>query len=104
MPNFDFIQNRQQVPAVTEVDFNFGAVSIKILAGSSNVMTAVWAEPTAGRAVGKMHVTSYGGGAAFSVLDLSAKILFDRYTISIKGRANEILEQEDTKDLVAGGE
>jgi len=103
MTDFNFTQNRLQIPVATELDFNFGSGAITILAGSSNLMTAVWAEPGASRTSGKMHITSYGTGAAFSVLDLSAKILYDRYTITVKGRANETLEQEDTKDLVVGG-
>jgi len=104
MPDFDFIQDRNTFPISTELDFNFGAGQINVLAGNSNVITAIWAEPDAGRSSGKMHVTSYGEGAAFSILDLKTKILYDRYTVTVKGRANETLKQEDPKDLVGGSE
>ena len=103
MANFNFIQLRTETPVGTEVNFDFGSnAEINILAGNSNIITAIWAEPGAGRSTGKMHVTSYGTGAAFSVLDLATKILYDRYTISVKGRADETLVQEDTEDLVVG--
>lgn len=100
MPNFDFIQEKFKFPTSLEVNFDFGASAFKLLEGSSNIMTAIWAEPTASRTSGKIHVTSYGNGSAFSVLDLKIKLLYDRYTTTLKGRGNQTLKQDDPKDIV----
>lgn len=86
------------------VDFNFGpevdANARRILAGQSSNMTAIWASPTASRTSGKMYITSAGSGAAFSIVDLENLILYDRYTTTIKGRANVLLAQDDPVDVV----
>lgn len=101
MANFNFVQVRPEVPIGTEVNFDFGTnVELNILIGTSNVMSAIWADVTAGRACGKMYVASTGGGSAFSVLDLQSKTLYDGYTVTLKGRANTVLQQEDTIDIV----
>lgn len=100
MTDFNFIQEKFKFPEATEITFDFGASAYKILAGVSNIMTAIWADPTTSRTSGRMYVTSTGEGAAFSILDLKIKLLYDRYTTSIKGRANTTLKQTDPKDLV----
>ena len=100
MLNFDFIQNRLSTPTAVEVNFDFGTSSHSVLAGTSNIFTAIWADPTASRTTGKLYVTSYGNGAAFSILDLKLRLLYDRYTTSVKGRANEVLLQDDPKDII----
>lgn len=100
MPDFDFIQERFKFPVATEINFDFGSGAYKLLFGQSNVLTAIWASPTASRTSGKMYVTSAGEGAAFSILDLKIKLLYDRYTPTIKGRGNQALKQDDPKDIV----
>lgn len=100
MPDFDFIQEKFQFPTSLEVNFDFGASSFKVLAGQSNIFTAIWASPTASRTSGKLYVASQGTDPAFSILDLDVKILYDRYTTTTKGRANQALKQEDPKDIV----
>lgn len=100
MPDFDFIQEKFKFPTALEVVFDFGASSFKLLAGRSNIITAIWADPTASRTSGKLYVTSTGDGAALSIVDLKIKLLYDRYTTSLKGRANVSLAQSDPKDLV----
>ncbi len=100
MPNFDFIQDRSKYPLATEINFDFGSGAYKLLEGQSNIISAIWADPTTSRTSGKLYVASYGDGAAFSVVDLKIKLLYDRYTTSIKGRANKALLQNDPKDIV----
>jgi len=104
MVDFNFTNERTQLPEATDVNFNFGPeiviIARRILAGQSNNITAIWASPTASRSSGKMYITSTGSGAALSVIDLGAVSLYDRYTSTIKGRANETLDQDDPIDIV----
>ena len=100
MLDFNFIQDRHSVPSSVTINFNFGVDYRAVLAGTSNVMTAIWADSTASRTSGRLYVTSYGDGAAFSILDLKIQLLYDRYTTVVKGRANEVLKQDDPKDLI----
>jgi len=103
MTDFNFITPKTDRTINSKVVFEFGTGSFQLLAGQSNIMTAIWADSTASRASGKLYITSYGEGAAFSVLDLKIKSLYDSCTITQKGRANELLAQEDPIDVVAGG-
>lgn len=100
MPDFNFITTRTVLPNTSEINFDFGSTLFNILAGSSNTITAIWADIDAGRSCGRVYVASYGDGAAFSVVDLNTKLLYDRYTDSIKGRANQVLKQNDLKDIM----
>lgn len=102
--NFNFIHKKTTIPVAVAVDFNSGAdvgtEARRILAGQSNNMVAIWASSTASRTSGKMYVISTGSGAALSVVDLDNLNLYDRYTISTKGRAGVVLTQEDPVDIV----
>ena len=100
MTDFNFITARAVLPNVSEINFDFGSTLFNILAGSSNTITAIWADTCASRSCGKVYLASYGDGATFSVVDLNTKLLYDRYTTSIKGRANQVLKQNDPKDIV----
>lgn len=100
MTDFNFTQRRLEPPIALEIDFNFGASVYRLLEGQSNIMTAIWADADAGRTSGKMYVASAGVGAALSVLDLKLMLLYDRYTTELRGRANELLAQEDPKDII----
>lgn len=100
MPNFDFLIPKATFPTAIEVDFNFGAGDLRLLAGTSNNITAIWASFDANKDNGFVYIASYGEGAAFSIVDLNLKLLYDRYTKTVKGRANIVLPQEDIKDIV----
>ena len=100
MINFDFIVERSEFPNASEINFDFGAASFNILAGNSNIITAIWADPDAGRSDGKVYIASYGDGTALSVLDLNLKRIYDRYTLTAKGRANQTLNHNDPKDVI----
>lgn len=100
MADFDFIQRKLTFPEPDEVNFDFGAGAYRFIAGQSNIFSAIWADPTAGKDVGKFYVASQGDGAAFSVVDLKLKVLYDWYTTGVKGRANQTLKQNDPKDIV----
>lgn len=80
-------------------DFEFALVIYYVLAGFSDIFTAIWADSNAGRGNGKMHILSWGPGTALSVLNLDNKYLYDHYTQDFGGRAEEILTDIDTRDL-----
>ena len=100
MTDFNFIQKSIKSPNALDINFNFGANVYYLLEGQSNIMSAVWTDSNTSRTSGKVGITSIGVGAALSVLELELKILYDRYTSELKGRANELLEQEDPKDVI----
>ena len=72
------------------------------LAGQSIDIRGIWADNTTSRIIGKMYTTSFGIGAALSVVDMSTGSLYDRYTIVDKGRVNKTLATEEIIDIVAG--
>jgi hypothetical protein len=99
MTDFDFITPRTTEEAT--LTFDFGAGVQRILAGLSNNFVGIWADPTAGSASGMVYFLSTGTGAALSIVDMETKLLYDRYTKDLKGRANESLDQEDPVDIVS---
>lgn len=70
------------------------------LAGTSFELTGIWSDKLSSRNTGKMYTVSSNSGAALSVVELSSGILYDKYTIIQKGRANKVLSSEDIVDLV----
>lgn len=98
--NFNFVESGYTPPS--SYIFDFGATSIttvEILAGTSNNITSIWADPTANISTAKFYTGSTGTGSAFSVVDLQNKVLYDSYTISDGGQNDEPLEREDIKDI-----
>ena len=96
--------NFEQFPGYTpspplSADFDFALAVYNILAGYSNIFTAIWADTNAGRGVGKMYTLSYGAGVALSVVNMANKNLYDQYTQTDGGRAEEVLTDTDTRDL-----
>lgn len=94
--NFDLGYNPKPPLAA---DFDFALAVFYVLAGFSNIFTAIWADSDAGRENGKMYTLSWGPGTALSVLDLSTKYLYDHYTQTYGGRGQETLTDTDTRDL-----
>jgi len=80
-------------------DFDFALAIYRILAGYSNIFTAIWADADASLESGKMYTLSYGPGVALSVVNLAQKDLFDSYTQTYSGRVDETLTNTDTIDL-----
>jgi hypothetical protein len=80
-------------------NFEFSVALYFALAGSSNIFTAIWADPDAGLTSGKFYALSWGQGAALSILNSENKVLYDYYTQTYGGRAEETLIDTDTKDL-----
>ena len=78
-------------------------IYLTTLAGQSTDIRGIWADNTTNRIRGKMYTTSFGIGAALSVMDMSTGSLYDRYTIVDRGRANKTLVTEAVVDIVAGG-
>ena len=80
-------------------DFDFALAIYRVLAGFSNIFTAIWADSNAGRANGKLYTLSWGPGVGLSILDLETKSLYDQYTQTYGGRAEETLIGNGTRDL-----
>jgi len=103
--NFNFSEGGYSAP--TEPNFDFAppppvppSFTWNLLAGLSDNFVAIWAEPDASQTHGRFQVASTGTGAALSIIDLSTKILYDYYTTTVSGRANEALESDNIIDLV----
>jgi len=99
--DFNFARPVYTPEPANEADFNFAAPFQRhaILAGASDDIAAIWAEPTAGLDKGNLYVASTGAGAALSVIDMDAQSLFDSYTKYLKGISDETLDAEDVEDL-----
>ena len=95
--NFDVAGYSPEPPLAA--DFNFILGVYYILAGTSNIFTAIWADSDAGLASGKMYTLSWGQGTALSILNLNEKNLYDHYTQNYGGRGSETLTDNDTRDL-----
>jgi len=95
--NFDLTEYSPKSPLAA--DFDFALVVFYVLAGFSNIFTAIWADSDAGLSNGKMYTLSWGPGTALSVLNLDDKRLYDRYTQTETGRGQESLTDTDTRDL-----
>ena len=74
--------------------------SYSLTLGDNAYYLAVWADPSAGLNNGKLHVATTDG---LFIIDLTKKALYDRYTQTIKGRANETLISNDIEDITIGG-
>lgn len=98
--NFDIAGYRPKNPL--DADFDFALAVYYVLAGFSNIFTAIWADSNAGRANGKMYALSWGPGTALNILNLDEKRLHDHYTQNYGGRGEETLTNTDTRDLNAG--
>lgn len=104
-PDFIFTEPSYSAPADgLDIDFLFQlpaeSTLFYILAGTSYNFVAIWAEPDASLANGRFQVASTGTGAGLSVVDLASKTLYDYYTTTASGRANEALESDNIIDLV----
>ena len=98
--DFNFDQGAGYTPKQPlDADFNFALGVYRVLAGFSNVFTAIWADSDAGQESGKMYALSWGPGTALSILNLDDKELYDYYTQNYGGRAEETLTNIDTRDL-----
>jgi hypothetical protein len=86
---------------VVSNDFNFGfsIVTYRLLAGSSTNYTAIWADSDASLRTASVYIASAGTGAAFSVVDLSSKLLLDSYKIDSAGNRGDLLDDEDIVDI-----
>lgn len=97
--NFNFDVADYVSPAPLEANFDFAIAVFYVLAGNSNIFTAIWADANASKRSGKMYALSYGPGAALSVVDIEQKNLYDYYTQNSSGRVDETLTDNDTVDL-----
>jgi len=99
--SFNFGRPVYSPPSANNANFNFAAPFQRhaILAGASNNITAIWADPDAGLNRGNLYVASAGTGAALSVINMDDQAVFDSYTKYNKGIADETLDAEDVEDL-----
>ena len=101
-PDFDFTEGDYTPPADSlEADFDFILAGVyTILAGISADFTSIWAEPDANLTTARFQVGSRGSGAALSIINIPTNTLYDYYTTTVSGRANEALDSNKTVDLV----
>jgi hypothetical protein len=101
-PDFDFTEGGYTPPADSlEADFDFIPAGVyPILAGTSTDFTSIWAEPTANLTTARFQVGTRGTGAALSIIDIPTNTLYDYYTTTVSGRANEALDSNKTVDIV----
>ena len=101
-PDFDFTEGGYTPPADSlEADFDFTPEGVfTILAGTSTEFTAIWAEPDANLVTARFQVASRGTGAALSIVNIPTNTLYDYYTTTVSGRANEALDSNSTVDLI----
>ena len=101
-PDFDFTEGGYTPPVDSlAADFDFAPAGVyTILAGSSTDFTSIWAEPTADISTGRFQVASRGTGAALSIIIINDNTLYDYYTTTVSGRAEEALESNKIVDLV----
>jgi hypothetical protein len=94
--NFNF--TRSGYTPTEPYNFNFGVVLgvYEILKGLSNNFVAIWASADAGLSAGKMYIAS---GDTFNVIDLENQEIYDYYTQTHGGRANETLDSDDIVDI-----
>ena len=95
--NFELSGYSPKLPL--SANFNFVLGVYYVLAGTSNIFTAIWADSDAGLGNGKMYTLSWGQGTALSILNLNERNLYDHYTRDFGGRAEETLTDIDTRDL-----
>ena len=95
--NFDLAGYTPSSPLAA--DFDFAVALFYVLAGFSNIFTAIWANSDASLTNGKMYTLSWGSGTALSVLNLDSRTLYDHYTQTYEGRGRETLTNTDTRDL-----
>lgn len=84
---------------VPSYNLEWPATEFRLIAGFSQNFAAVWAEADANIETSRMYIATAGTGAAFSVIDLSNKILLDSYTQIDGGDYEEPLERDDIKDI-----
>jgi hypothetical protein len=98
--NMNFDRGARYIPKQPlDADFNFALGVYRVLAGFSNIFTAIWADSDASQDSGKMYALSWGPGTALSILNLDVKNLHDYYTQNYGGRQEETLTNIDTRDL-----
>jgi hypothetical protein len=96
--DFNFDRAGYSVPAL--YDFLFGRYTYYILKGTSNNFTSIWAGPQANISSGKMYTSSL---EAFSIVNITNKIIYDYYTTTYSGIRNKALQSNDVTDLYIQG-
>lgn len=94
--NFNFTESGY----TPSYDFDFSPITTyTVLAGTSSTYVAIWADSDANISNSRMYVATAGTGAALSVIGLENKVLMDSYSTSNGGAFDEVLEQENIKDI-----
>ena len=96
MTNFNFTEERESLPS-SPFNFNFTIENrYNILKGLSNNFVAIWADVNAGLSSGKFYVAS---GDTLNIINLETNEVYDYYTQTHGGRANEVLTSNDIEDI-----
>jgi hypothetical protein len=70
-----------------------------IIGGTSTNFVAIWADSNTSINYGKVYIASTGEGAALSVIDTNTDTLYDCYTENRKGASNDMLADNNIKDI-----
>ncbi len=94
--NVLFIATSSGVYIIDEGNLEYEVLDSTVLAGTNDNFTAIWADANTSLTSGQMYIAS---PSALSVINITNKTLIDAYTTTIKGAANEYLQQEDVVDI-----
>lgn len=79
-----------------DIESNTVSGTINLLKGDSNNFVAIWAAADAGLSNGKFYAASR---SALNIIDLENQEVYDYYTQTYGGRAQEILTSDDIEDI-----
>ena len=99
MYNFEF--NEAGYDSNEVIVFNFGEVGVTyyyVLKGSENI-TSIWADLSAGPNSGKFYAAS---SSTLNIVDIENRYLYDWYTQTHIGRAEESLDSNNIVDINKG--
>jgi len=91
-----FVATLSGVYVIDEGNLVYEFLDNAVLAGTDDNFTAIWADANTSSTSGRLYVSS---PSAFSVLEMTDVTLVDAYSTTVKGAANEYLQQEDVVDI-----
>ena len=98
---YDFEFNEAGYNPNEVISFNFGEIGVTyyyVLNGSENI-TSIWADLSAGPNSGKFYAAS---SSTLNIIDIESNSLYDWYTQTHIGRAEESLDSNDIVDINKG--
>jgi len=91
-----FVATLSGVYVIDEGNLEYAFLDNAVLAGTDDNFTAIWADANTSSTSGRLYVSS---PSDFSVLEMTDGTLVDAYSTTVKGAANEYLQQEGVIDI-----